>query len=278
VQFLLPPTIDEQIAMANELDRRMNTIEKIKPAALDQKAAIFAIHGAILREIFPRKEGDKLPQEWKWEKSSRVCFINPRVDRSVPRDENTGTSFIPMEAIDEIKGKIAKIITRKYSEISKGYTFFKEGDVLFAKITPCMQNGKSAIAENLSDGIGFGSTEFHVLRPKEGIIKEWIYYFVRTPEFRKRAEERFEGSAGQQRVPNDFMEESLIPLPQRTEDQIKIVSDLKLKMNQLERMNQAIDKKIEASEALQRAVLREVFDFEPERTEKWQRVKTVMAK
>lgn len=261
-QVPIPSTEDEQIKIAKNLEHSTDEIEKMRQAALKQKDAISVMRGAILREVFLSKEGDKLPVGWKWEKLSDVCFLNPRMDRTVPRDANALTSFVPMDAIDEEKGVIARIINRKYSEISKGYTFFAADDVLFAKITPCMQNGKSAIAEDLTDGIGFGSTEFHVFRPKEGTLKEWIYYFVRTSEFRKRAEDHFTGSAGQKRVPPDFLEEALIPMPPRIDEQIRIVAKLKQKINEVEVMNEAINKKLEAIEAMQGAILREVFDFQ----------------
>ena len=206
----------------------------------------------------------KLPDGWEWKPLSSICFINPRKRKDFLREPNAQTSFVPMEAVDELTGRITKKITRPYSEISKGYTFFEEGDVLFAKITPCMQNGKSAIAENLIDGIGFGSTEFHVLRPKTDMVKEWIYYFVRTMEFRKRAEGHFEGSAGQRRVPADFIENALIPLPPTLDDQITIASELERKMAEVNKIQQAADRQLEAIEALPGAILREVFDFERE--------------
>ena len=84
-----------------------------------------------------------------------------------------------MESIDEITGSISNLLDRSYDEVSKGYTYFEEGDILFAKITPCMQNGKTAIAHGLRTGIGFGSTEFHVVRPNSKIEDEWIYLFLR---------------------------------------------------------------------------------------------------
>lgn len=87
------------------------------------------------------------------------------------------------------------------------------GDVLFAKITPCMQNGKSAIAENLVGGLGFGSTEFHVLRPTEVVTSEYIFWLIRRPTFRAQAEQNFTGTAGQQRVPTSFISNYPCPVP-----------------------------------------------------------------
>jgi len=222
----------------------------------------------------------KLPEGWRLEKLENLCEINPRKRKEFLRNPNAPTSFVPMEAVDELTGRITKRITRPYSEISKGYTFFEEGDVLFAKITPCMQNGKSAITDNLIDGIGFGSTEFHVLRPQTGVIKEWIYYFIRTAEFRRRAEEHFEGSAGQQRVPVDFIGNSLIPFPETLDNQIAIASEMERKMAEIDKMRQAALRQKEAIAAMQGAILREVFPYKegeklPEGW-RWVKVRKVM--
>lgn len=206
----------------------------------------------------------ELPKGWRWATLKEVCEINPRKRSGFFRDPNAPTSFIPMEAIDEANGCIAQRNSRPYSEIAKGYTFFEEGDILFAKITPCMQNGKSAIAKNLIDGIGFGSTEFHVIRPKPDITKEWIYFFVRTKEFRKEAEDHFEGSAGQQRVPTDFIENYLIPLPPTLDDQIAIANKLERKMAEVETMRQAALRQKEAGDILQDSILREMFPYQKE--------------
>ncbi len=267
MEIPLPPTPADQLAIASDIEHRMAHVEKMRAAALRQKEAIAAMQGAILREVFSYKEGDELPEGWKLRPLKENCFINPSKRKGFTREPNAQTSFVPMEAVDEETGKIAHIIKRNYFEISKGYTFFEEGDVLFAKITPCMQNGKSAIAHDLIDGVGFGSTEFHILRPKKDITKEWIYFYVRTVEFRKRAKDHFEGSAGQQRVSTNFIENSLIPLPPALSDQIAIVTELDHKMAELEKARQAAERQLEAIKMLPGAILREVFDFEEENTD-----------
>jgi len=118
-----------------------------------------------------------------------------------------------MEYIDEISGEITKKDLRTIGAVKTRYTPFQEGDVLFAKITPCMENGKCAIAKDLTNRIGFGSTEFHVVRPKSSIIAEWIYYNLRQQNVRDDAKGWMRGTAGQQRVPQIFLEELEIPLP-----------------------------------------------------------------
>ena len=114
-------------------------------------------------------------------------------------------SFVPMAAVDETTASVTAPESRPVETLSKGYTRFRDGDVLFAKITPSMENGKAAVAVGLESGVGFGSTEFHVLRPSEDALPEWILAFVRQPEFREAAKASFTGTAGQQRVPAEFV-------------------------------------------------------------------------
>ncbi len=122
---------------------------------------------------------------------SDVCDINPRLGRDHELDDATNVSFVPMAAVDEVAGSIRGTQCRTFGEVKKGYTSFREGDVLFAKITPCMENGKAALAQGLVGGIGFGSTEFHVLRSRNMVIPEWLYYFVRQASFRREAKRNF---------------------------------------------------------------------------------------
>ena len=141
-----------------------------------------------------------------------MCVINPRAGRT-GYPEGMVVSFVPMAAVDERLGAITVREERPFAEVSKGFTSFEEGDVLFAKITPCMENGKVALARNLTNGIGRGSTEFHVLRPKDLVLGEYIYHFVRQARFREEAKRNFTGTAGQQRVPKSFMKNALVPVP-----------------------------------------------------------------
>ena len=141
-----------------------------------------------------------------------VCQVNPRATKARYREDML-VSFVPMAAVNEQLGAITVCEERPVAEVSKGYTSFEDGDVLFAKITPCMENGKTALAQNLTNGIGRGSTEFHVLRPGSHALGEYVYHFVRQARFRDEAKRNFTGTAGQQRVPKSFLENALIPLP-----------------------------------------------------------------
>lgn len=200
-----------------------------------------------------------LPEGWRWERLADICQVNPRRDKGFQRQPEAPTSFLPMDAIDEYTGTIATRLTRPYSEVSKGYTFFREEDLLFAKITPCMQNGKAAIARGLVDGIGFGTTELHVLRPRPGLSLNWLYLIVRSAEFRKQAEDAFEGSAGQQRVPQSFVEEYRLPLPPTFDDQIAIAANLERRMRRIESMRQAVERQRAALDVAELSLLRQFF-------------------
>lgn len=143
-----------------------------------------------------------------------VCEINPRLPKDHGLQEHSEVAFVPMAAVDEITATIAQRMTRPFGEVRKGYTPFAEGDVLFAKITPCMENGKLAIARDLAGGRGFGSTEFHVLRAREAVLPEWVYFFLRQRRFRNAARRSLTGTAGQQRVPTAHMAAAAIPVPE----------------------------------------------------------------
>lgn len=143
---------------------------------------------------------------------AQYAAINPTTDLSSLCSDDALT-FLPMECLSDVYGEIEIRYEGNISKI-KGYTRFKNGDVLFAKITPCMQNGKCVVANNLLNGYGYGSTEYHVIRPKSQKIKsEYIHLLLRTTIARTLAQEFFTGSAGQQRVGEDFLENIAVPLP-----------------------------------------------------------------
>ncbi|BBO19064.1 N-6 DNA methylase [Candidatus Brocadia pituitae] len=178
---------------------------------------------------------------------SDFAELNPVRDY-LELDDGTLVSFIPMDAIDEISGKIKNYVTKPLKDVKKGYTFFAENDVLFAKITPCMENGKIVIAKNLCNGIGFGTTELHVLRAKSNkVLPRYIFYLLRTKYFRDRARESMTGASGHKRVPEKFLMEfpyPLAPLPVQQE----IVAKLDREMEALEGvrlLRQAAERRIE---------------------------------
>lgn len=142
----------------------------------------------------------------------QVAHINPRTMFAGISDE-TPLTFVPMESISDEDGTIVAPQQRIFSE-NVGYTSFQEGDLLWAKITPCMENGKSAVAESLLNGFGFGSTEYHVLRPRsEDLCIHYLHGLLRMKRLRKAAESYFGGSSGHQRVDEAFFCRLSIPMP-----------------------------------------------------------------
>ncbi|HMT76945.1 MAG: restriction endonuclease subunit S [Bacteroidetes bacterium] len=167
--------------------------------------------------------------KYKLNKLKTLIDINPST--ILPKDD-LEISFIPMECISDERGEVIELRNKKTSE-AKGYTKFKEGDLIWARITPCMQNGKSAIVNNLTNGLGVGSTEFHVLRNSRNDVNiMFIHTLLRLDIVLKNAMSHFTGSAGQQRVPKSFLEELEVPLPPISKQQeiVNHIQELKEKI------------------------------------------------
>ncbi|MFY4727574.1 restriction endonuclease subunit S [Nitrospira sp. BLG_2] len=169
---------------------------------------------------------------WPQKPLSEVVDLNPRLDKSAYRDD-LEVSFVPMAAVEAGSGRMEVSQTKQFAAVKKGYTPFREGDVLFAKITPCMENGKMAVVPKLTNGIGFGSTEFHVLRPHDGMDPRYVYYFVSAQGFRREAAHHMTGAVGQKRVPQSFLQEASIPVP-LLENQRRIVAEIEKQFSRLD--------------------------------------------
>lgn len=153
----------------------------------------------------------KVPEHWEVKRLRFTVNLNP-VKSELDIPEDTLVSFIPMEAVNFDKN-LTLTEERNLDEVYKGYTYFKNGDVVLAKITPCFENGKSAIAQNLTNGIAFGTTELHVLRSQDSINNHFLYYLIKSDSFMKIAESEMYGAGGQKRVPEEFIKNFLIGLP-----------------------------------------------------------------
>ena len=125
---------------------------------------------------------------------------------------NGNVSFLPMSNVSE-NGKIDLSINRNIDDVRKGFTFFKDNDVIVAKITPCFENGKGAPVFGLLNGVGFGSTEFHVLRPKNTVNTVWLYHVTMLSKFRVEGERKMTGSGGQRRITKDFINNFKLNIP-----------------------------------------------------------------
>lgn len=150
----------------------------------------------------------EIPTSWSWTRIHNILQVNPKN----MADDQTKSAFIPMEKIQASYGSIYTFDVVKWGEIKKSFTHFADGDIAFAKITPCFQNRKSVIFSGLPNGIGAGTTELKVLRPIGEIINRWyLLYFLKTPYFIDEA--TFKGTANQQRIITGYLENKLFPLP-----------------------------------------------------------------
>ena len=161
-----------------------------------------------------------------------VADVNPRVNKAAIPDDLL-VSFVPMPAVGAGDGSIRVEEARPAGEVKKGFTSFLEGDVLFAKITPCMENGKMAVVPALVNGYGFGSTEFHVLRPKPDMDAKYLYYYVSSQSFRSEAERHMTGAVGQRRVPTAYLKEREIPVAP-VDQQKRIVAEIEKQFSRLD--------------------------------------------
>ena len=182
----------------------------------------------------------RLPPGWTEARLSEVVEINPPNPEAPPNDD-ARVSFVPMAAVQVMAGGIDTSETRPWREVRKGYKRFQDGDVLFAKITPCMENGKLAVAKGLRNGVGAGSTEFHVLRPSAAIRPDLLAYYLLQDYFRASARARMKGTAGQLRVPQRFLEGQTLPVPP-LRDQKRLVETIDSHFTRLDNVTATLDR------------------------------------
>ena len=242
------PNIEIQKKCAGNLDK-IDRIIDLKKQQLDQldllvRSLFIEMFGNLGEDIFG--DGLKLLKD--------VCQINPKKDNYIANIKDFLVSFVPMSAVSE-SGEIDTTIIKCYDEVKKGFTSFIEEDVLFAKITPCMENGKGAIAKKLKNSVGFGSTEFHVLRPlKDKSNSAWIYYLTSFSHFRKEAEIKMTGSAGQRRVPASFLENYKIALPP-----LELQNKFANFVRGTDKSKLAVKKSLEELEILKKSLMQKYF-------------------
>ena len=192
----------------------VEALEKLDQIIKSRKQQVY-IMNTLIKARFVEMFGVPGFDNYDWElvELGNTCHINPKKGQDARLTKNMEVSFVPMSAVTE-DGKIDVSAVKKYDEVKSGFTYFAENDVLFAKITPCMENGKGAIAKGLYNGIGFGSTEFHVLRPISGKTNPyWLYMLTTFSQFRVTASKNMTGSAGQRRVPASFLENYRVAVP-----------------------------------------------------------------
>lgn len=220
-----PPLLEQQriVTRIESLFSKLDEAKEKAQTVIDgfelRKSAI--LHKAFTGELTEqwRKEHGIGLDSWISVSLSDVCKVNPKKIDTKDLPDDLEISFVPMSSLSEIYGEITEPQTRLLKEVRTGFTNFSEGDVVFAKITPCMENGKSAIIGRLVNNIGYGTTEFYVLRCGEKLYNRYLYHLVRDQHFRDQAKAVMTGAVGQQRVPKEFLEAYLLKLPSVIEQQ-----------------------------------------------------------
>lgn len=170
-----------------------------------------------------------IPNSWSWVRLENAVIINPRND--LP--DNLEVSFVEMKAISDGYNNHFSATTRPWKEVKSGFTHFQDGDVGFAKITPCFQNRKSVVFLGLQNGYGAGTTELHILRSIQGtILPKYLLCFVKSQYLIENGKQKFSGTAGQQRFGTDEVKKTLLPLPPLTEQE-RIVKQVEVILEKL---------------------------------------------
>ncbi|MDB5204922.1 MAG: type restriction enzyme protein [Candidatus Taylorbacteria bacterium] len=209
------PAGKDDLPAALEVLRKWRNEERVKNAA-----TVYVERSKIIKKNNFSLNGDRYREKiasantkWSMVKLGEICEINPKKSEVSSLSSDTEVSFVPMADISENESFFVPKQIKKLKDVLIGYTYFKDDDVLLAKVTPCFENGKSGIAKKLQNGIGFGSSEFIVLRASKKILPELIYQFVTSIDFKAEGKRRMTGTGGLQRVPIEFVKEYEIPLP-----------------------------------------------------------------
>lgn len=202
---------------------------------------------------------------WCWITHCEIALINPK---KPDLDDDEIVSFVPMAAVPEEIGTVRLEEERAFSAVKKGYTSFQDGDILFAKITPCMENGKVALVNGLRNGFGFGSTEFHVSRLHPDLCKEFYLHFLMSHQFRAKAQRNMSGSAGQLRVPKQYFSDVRLPLPPLNE-QRRIAAKIEELFSELDKGVESLKTARAQLKTYRQSLLKAAF--EGRLTEQWRR-------
>lgn len=250
----LPP-LNEQKRIVEKIESEFKKIDEGLEHLLKVKEQIKQYRQSVLKSAFEGKLYKT--SEWLNTVLENIIDVNPKTD--IPTiDLKDLVSFLPMPSVYAETNKYDEELIQ-YEKVKKGYTKFQNQDVLFAKITPCMENGKTCVVDNLKFGVGFGSTEFHVLRSLGTIIPKFIFYFVVQKSFRKQAQNVMTGAVGQRRVPADYLKNISINLP-TLEEQKKIAEEIEKRFAVADEVEKLVEDSIEKAKQLKQSILKKAFE------------------
>lgn len=229
------PTPAEQCAIADYLDAVSRLARQFSTARRQERAVIarqwmaelqIALTAGRSRETTKQSTTvpwlREVPATWRIDKLKRFVSFGPsRTESNIHGDDEREVVFLPMERVST-DGLVDSTERRRVRDIADGYTYFRRGDVLLAKITPCFENGKGACLNELATEFGFGSSEFIVMRPRPGLLPEYLDLMLRQPLFRQLGEESMSGAAGQQRISMSFLENFPVAVPPVNEQEVLV--------------------------------------------------------
>ena len=264
ISFPLAPLAEQQRivdrieSLFTKLDEAKEKAQAVVDSFETRKAAI--LHKAFTGELTAkwREEHDVGMESWEQCSLSDVCTVNPKKADTKDLPDELEVSFFPMSALSEIYGEITDPQTRLLKEVRSGFTNFSEGDVVFAKITPCMENGKSAVVGKLVNDIGYGTTEFFVLPCSDRLYNRFLYHLVRDKLFRDKAKAVMAGAVGQQRVPKRYLETYKLNLPKFNE-QREIVRILDGSFAKEQQTKEAAEAVLDQIELMKKSILARAF-------------------
>ena len=249
----LPP-LSEQKRIVALLDELLSRIDKARENIEKNIENTEDLYQSKAENIFSESDAESTARKLK-----DVCIIRPPKKEVIGKlSPDTVVSFAPMEDLGINQKYLQPTKEKSLSEVSGSYTYFSDNDVLLAKVTPCFENGKVGIARNLKNSVGFGSSEYIVYRPKEGLLPEYLYYFFNRESVRKTGEGSMDGSVGLKRIQKIFYENIEIPLPPLSEQQ-KIVEELDALEKQRSVLTELYTKKLQALDELRNSVLEKAF-------------------
>jgi len=184
----------------------------------------------------------QIPRHWEAKRLRFAANVNPVKSEVSHLPPDTEVSFVPMEAVCEYGG-LRLDQTKRIDDVYQGYTYFRDDDVVIAKITPCFENGKGSIATNLTNGVGFGTTELHVVRLLPEVDRQFFFYISISIAFRQPGEAEMYGAGGQKRVPDSFIRAYRCPVPPLDEQQ-RIAAFLDAETSKLDQMVEKINSSI----------------------------------
>ncbi len=241
--------LNEQKRIVSKIEELFSKIDFTKQSLEQTKLQLELYKQSLLKSVFSELSQDAL---------SNISIINPKKPGKGETDDNLDVSFIPMKCVEEKSGKIDLSNIRKYGDVKKGFTYFQDKDLIFAKITPCMENGKIAMVDNLKNGMGFGSTEFHVIRFDDEYSPKFYFWYLIQDIFRGIAQQNMKGTAGQKRIQTNYLKDVLVPVA-TIEEKKQVIQTIEAKMPLIQNTTQIVNSTLQTLETMRMSVLKQAF-------------------